>query len=138
MIDRLPRFITRNFQLKLIAIVVACGMWVGVVYASDPPAIQTYTVHVRAAGVLQSGLVLPRPIGVVAVKIAGVANFVRSSSVGQHLSATADLSHITKPGEYQVNLRIQLTDQNVWIWSAPKTVQVVVDREEKESIPVHL
>ncbi|MGC1184196.1 MAG: CdaR family protein [Candidatus Dormiibacterota bacterium] len=139
MISRLPLFITRNFRLKLIAVVVACGMWVGVVYASDPPAIQTYSVHVQPGATLHAGLVLPKPIGAIAVKIAGVSSHVRSSSeVSSHLSATADLSHITKPGEYQVSIKVLLSDSNVWIWSAPKTLEVLVDKETTRSIPVHL
>lgn len=138
MIRRLPRLITRNFQLKLIALVVACGMWVGVVYASDPPAISTFAVHVQTGGVLHSGLVLLRPIGAVPVKVAGLVTGVRSHEVPSHLSAEADLSRITKPGEYQVPLKVVNTDANVWIWSAPGKVQVVIDREAKRSIPVHL
>ncbi|MGH7706298.1 MAG: CdaR family protein [Candidatus Dormibacteria bacterium] len=138
MIRHLPRFITRNFQLKVIAVVVACGMWVGVVYASDPPAIATYTVPVQVGGVLHAGLVLLRPISPVAVKVAGVASNVKSHQVETHLSASADLSHIRKPGEYQVRLHIHKTDSNVWIWSAPTKVPVVVDRDATRSIPVHL
>lgn len=138
MIQRLPKVVTRNFQLKLIAVVVACGMWVGVVYASDPPAITSFTVHVQSGGVLHAGLVLLRPIGSVAVKVAGLDSRVRSQEVPSHLSAEADLSHITKPGEYQVRLKVVNTDPNVWIWSAPDKVQVVIDREAKRLIPVHL
>lgn len=138
MIRHLPRFITRNFKLKLVAVVVACGMWVGVVYASDPPAIQTYSVHVQQGTGLRSGLVLPRPIGDIAVKIAGVASHVRSSEVVSHLTAVADLSSITKPGEYQVGIKVGLTDNNVWIWSAPRTVEVLVAREVTRTVPVNL
>lgn len=137
MIHRLPKLITRNFRLKLIALVVACGMWVGVVYASDPPAITTYDVHVQAGGILHSGLVLLHPIGTVPIKVAGVSSSVKSSAVASHLSAVADLSHITKVGEYHVKLSVEQTDDNVWIWSAPKTVTVVIDREVTRSIPVH-
>jgi len=138
MIKRLPPFITRNFQLKLIAVVVACGMWVGVVYASDPPAIMSYAVHVQSSGGLRSGLVLLRPIGSVAVKVAGVSSSVRSQEVASHLSAEANLSHITKVGEYRVPLKVAKTDDNVWIWSAPTSVQVVIDHQATRSIPVHL
>ena len=137
MIRRLPKLITRNFQLKLIAVVVACGMWVGVVYASDPPAITTYNVHVQSRGVLHSGLVLLHPIAAVAVRVAGVASNVRNLEVPRHLSAEADLSHIVKPGEYQVPLKVEKTDPNVWIWSKPEKVSVFIDRETKRSIPVH-
>lgn len=138
MIRRLLLLITRNFRLKLVAVVVACGMWVGVVYASDPPAIQTYNVHVQPGTSLRAGLVLAKPIGTVDVKIAGVSSHVRSSEVSNHLSATADLSRITKQGEYQVSVRVELSDGNVWIWSAPRTAEVLVDKETTRSIPVHL
>lgn len=138
MISRLPRFITRNFQLKLVAVVVACGMWVGVVYASDPPAIQTYSVHVQAAPSLRAGLVLPKPIGVIGVKIAGVSSQVRSSEVSSHLAASVNLSQIKAPGQYQETVKVDLTDGNVWVWSAPKTVEVLVAKEVTRTIPVRL
>lgn len=138
MIKRLSLLVTRNFRLKLIAVVVACGMWVGVVYASDPPAIIAYTVHVQPSGVLRPGLVLLHPITPVAIKIAGVASNARSALVPSHLSAQANLSGITRPGVYYVNLTVAQTDASVWIWSAPKKVKVVIDHETTRSIPVHL
>ncbi|HVC40266.1 MAG TPA: CdaR family protein [Candidatus Dormibacteraeota bacterium] len=139
MSGRLALLVTRNFQLKVIAVVVACGMWVGVVYASDPPAIMSYSVPVQASGVLRSGLVLVRPIAAVAVKVAGVASNVRNQAeVRGHLAAQADLSRITKVGEYNVPLKIVKSDSNVWIWSAPRTVAVLIDRVATRSIPVHL
>ncbi|MGA2872724.1 MAG: CdaR family protein [Candidatus Dormibacteria bacterium] len=138
MIRRLPGWITANFRLKLIAVLVACGMWVGVVYASDPPAIGTFSVRVQSGGVLGAGLVLPRPIGTVSVKVAGMANNVHSSEVQGHLSAAANLSKITRPGVYEVPISVQNSDSNVWIWSAPEKVRVVMDREASRSVPVHL
>jgi YbbR domain-containing protein len=138
MIKHLPKFITRNFQFKLIAVVVACGMWVGVVYASDPPAITTFNVQVQTGGVLHSGLVLLRPIGTVAVKIAGVSSNVKSGQAASHLSAFADLNGITKVGRYVVPLKVTESDPNVWIWSAPQKVLVLIDRQATLSIPVHL
>lgn len=138
MIKHLPKFITRNFQFKLIAVVVACGMWVGVVYASDPPAITTFNVQVQNAGLLHAGLVLLRPLGTVPVKIAGVSSDVKSGQTASHLTALADISGITKVGRYEVPLKVQESDPNVWIWSAPQKVLVLVDRRATLSIPVHL
>ncbi|MFZ0995850.1 MAG: CdaR family protein [Candidatus Dormiibacterota bacterium] len=138
MIKHLPKFITRNFQFKLIAVLVACGMWVGVVYASDPPAITTFNVQVQNAGILHAGLVLLRPIGTVPVKIAGVSSDVRSQQAHTHLTAFADLGGITKVGRYEVPLKVEESDPNVWIWSAPEKVLVLVDRQATLSIPVHL
>jgi YbbR domain-containing protein len=83
-------------------------------------------------------LVLLRPIGTVSVKVAGIASNVHSSEVPRHLTAEADLSKITKPGEYEVPLTVQNSDSNVWIWSVPAKVQVVMDRETSRSVPVHL
>ncbi|MGA7086992.1 MAG: CdaR family protein [Candidatus Dormiibacterota bacterium] len=138
MIKHLPKFITRNFQFKLIAVVVACGMWVGVVYASDPPAITTFNVHVQNGGVLHAGLLLLRPIGTVPVKIAGVSSDVKNPETTSHLTAFANLSGITKVGKYEVPLKVEESDPNVWIWSAPEKVEVLVDRQATLSIPVHL
>jgi YbbR domain-containing protein len=138
MIKHLPKFITRNFQFKLIAVVVACAMWVGVVYASDPPAITTFNVQVQSAGVLHAGLVLLRPIGTLPVKIAGVSSDVKSHQTASHLTAFANLSGISKVGRYEVPVRVEESDPNVWIWSAPQKVLVLVDRQATLSIPVHL
>jgi hypothetical protein len=134
----LPAFITRNFQLKLIAVVVAGGMWVGVVYASDPPAISTFSVHVHSGGVLRPGLVLLRPIDNVEVRVAGVSSQVHAGGVPSHISAVADLSKIKKVGEFEVPLTVVNSDPNVWIWSDPQKVLVVVDSETSRSIPVHI
>jgi YbbR domain-containing protein len=138
MIKHLPKFITRNFQFKLIAVVVACGMWVGVVYASDPPAITTFNVQVQSGGVLHPGLVLLRPIGTVPVKIAGVSSAVKNPQTASHLTAFADLSGISKVGRYEVPLKVEESDPNVWIWSAPQKILVLIDKRATLSIPVHL
>lgn len=138
MTHSIVRLVTRNFQLKVIAVVVACGMWVGVVYASDPPAISTFTVQVQSDQGLRPGLVLLRPLGKVAVKMAGVASNVHSSDVSSHLDALADLGSITRPGHYRVPLKVSNSDDGVWIWSAPSSVEVWVDSQATREVQVHL
>lgn len=133
----LKELLTRNLRLKLIALLGACAMWVGVVYASNPPQISTFDV-VPQAGPLKSGLVLLHPLNPVPIKVAGIASNVRHKGVADHLFAQVDLSQFKRPGEYQASVHVQSTDNNVFIWSYPDTIPVVVDKEVTRTIPLHV
>ncbi|MGH7609832.1 MAG: CdaR family protein [Candidatus Dormibacteria bacterium] len=128
---------TRNLRLKVIALVGACAMWVGVVYASNPPQIATFDV-VPQAGPLKGGLVLLHPLNPIPVKVGGIASNVRKRAVAHHLFAQVNLGHFTTPGEYQATVKVESSDSNVFIWSYPGKVPVVVDRETTRSLPLHV
>ncbi|MDA8329703.1 MAG: CdaR family protein [Candidatus Dormibacteraeota bacterium] len=130
-------FVRRHWRIKLLALVVACAMWVGVVYASNPPAIATYYVTPQVSG-LSSSLLLLYPIHSVPIKVGGVESNVHSSTVRQHLSASVNLSGIKSPGVYQVHLSTQVSDPNVFPWSAPSTVAVTIDKWQEASLPVRV
>jgi len=130
-------FIFANWRLKLTALVVACGMWVGVVYATNPPAITTVAVPVQANG-LGTDLLLLHSIQPVTIKVAGVASNVRAASVSAHLFASVNLRKIVRPGEYEVPLTVSKTDPNFAVLSSPNKVLVVVDVWKTASLPVHV
>lgn len=131
------RFLVRNWRLKLLALAVACGMWVGVVYASNPPAIGTYYVTPQLVG-LSSNLLVLYPPKSVPVKVGGVYSNVHSPQVREHLSASVDLSSVKGPGVYQVRLGTAIADPNVFFWSAPSKVTVTIDRWETALLPVRV
>ncbi len=131
------RFIFGNWRLKLIALVVACGMWVAVVYATNPPAITSVDVPVQVNG-LSPDLLLLHRIEAVPIKVAGVASQVRAATVSAHLFASVNLSKISRPGEYQVKLTVTKSDPNFVLWSWPATVLVVIDVWKTANLPVHV
>jgi YbbR domain-containing protein len=130
-------FLVRNWRIKVLALLVACGMWVGVVYASNPPAIATYYVSPQVSG-LSPNLLLLYPVKSVAIKVGGVYSNVHSPLVREHLAASINLDHIKGPGVYQVRLTTTLQDPNAFLWSSPATVAVTVDRWETASLPVRV
>ena len=132
-----PALLVRNWRVKLLALLVACGMWVGVVYASNPPAIATYYVTPQVSG-LSPKLLLLYPVRGVPIKVGGVYSNVHSPLVREHLAASIDLSHIRAPGVYQVRLTTSLQDPNAFLWASPATVTVTVDRWETASLPVRV
>lgn len=132
------QFIVRNWRLKLVALAVACGMWVAVVYAGNPPAIRTVYIPVQANGLNSNNLLLLHNIARIPVKVDGVLSNVTTSQVAPHLSASVNLSKITRPGEYQVPLTFANTDPNVSAVSVPSTVQVVVDDWKTARLTVHV
>ncbi len=132
-----PRFILANWRLKLTSLVVACGMWVGVVYATNPPAITTVAVPVQVNG-LGSNLLTLHSIQPVTIKVAGVASNVRAATVSSHLFASVNLKRISRPGEYEVPLTLSKTDPNFAVLSSPNKVLVVVDVWKTASLPVHV
>ncbi len=130
-------FLVRNWRIKVLALLVACGMWVGVVYASNPPAIATYYVTPQVSG-LSSNLLLLYPVRSVAIKVGGVYSNVHSQLVREHLATSINLVHIKAPGVYQVRLVTTLQDPNAFLWSSPATVAVTVDRWQTAQLPVRV
>jgi YbbR domain-containing protein len=131
------RVIFGNWRLKLTALVVACGMWVGVVYATNPPAITTVAVPVQVNG-LGANLLLLHPIQAVPIRVAGVASNVRAATVSAHLAAAVNLKNIKGPGEYEVPLTVTKTDPNFALLSSPNKVLAVVDVWKTAALPVHV
>jgi YbbR domain-containing protein len=130
------QFIVRNWRLKLVALAVACGMWVAVVYAGNPPAVRTVYVKVQVTG-KSSSLLLLRTIDPVPVKVYGILSNVTTSVVAPHLFASVNLQKIKGPGQYSVRLKYANTDPSIAVLSEPTSVQVLVDEWKTETLAVH-
>ena len=144
MASGLRRLLGGNWRLKTVALLVACGMWVGVVYARNPPAFANVQVPVQVLGLPTGLVVLPnypgaQGIGVVTVKVAGIRSNVHSPRVVSALSASVDLSSVKGPGRYQVPLSVANGDPSlIELWSHPAKVSVTVDRMVTADLPVHV
>ncbi len=132
-----PAFIFRNFRLKLMAILVAVGMWVGVVYASNPPAVRSFDLPVQTYQ-LASHLEVVPGAPQATISIAGIKSAVRQKGVGKQLSAWVDLSQIKQPGHYELPLKVANADKNVVLWSWPTHVFLTVDRVVTRAVSVQL
>ena len=130
-------FLTRNVRLKIIALGVALGMWVAVVYVPNPPVIRTVDVKVTTS-LLRPSLVLLHPVERLPVKVAGLATNVAFPRNAQPLTASLDLDGIRRAGVYNVPVRVTNTDPNIAIWSHPAVVTVVVDRLAQLRLQVHV
>lgn len=133
--SRVLRAVTSNWKLKAVALVVACGMWVGVVYARNPPAISTVQIPLQQTGLASTLLVLNSP-STIAVKVAGIRSAVDSSLVRRQITAEVDLSSIHRPGQYTLPLHVKKLDPNVELWSAPASVSLNVDAWASVKLPV--
>jgi YbbR domain-containing protein len=144
MASGLRRLVGGNWRLKTVALLVACGMWVGVVYARNPPAFASVQVPVQVVGLPTGLVVLPsypgaQGAGVVSVKVAGIRSNVHSPRVVSALSAAVDLSSVKGPGRYQVALMVANGDPSlIELWSHPAKVSVTVDRMVTADLPVHV
>lgn len=132
---RVLRALVGNWKLKVIALLVACGMWVGVVYARNPPAIATVQVPLQTEGLSSNLLLLGAP-STVPVKVAGIRSSVDANQVRRQISAVVDLTSVHGPGQYTLPLQVRKTDPNVELWSTPANVQVTVDRWTTVNLPV--
>ncbi|MGA8015593.1 MAG: CdaR family protein [Candidatus Dormiibacterota bacterium] len=127
-------FITRNWRLKLLALVLAIIAWVGVVYAANPPGVKAVPVPVPQPPTvsLPAGYVLTQPIPELTVNVAGTADSLSNFSANQ-IQVTVNYGVISSLGNNvpaTVSLPIQLVKQNpnVQLDNPPTTVQASVDK----------
>ncbi len=127
-------FITRNWRLKLLALVLAIIAWVGVVYAANPPGVKAVEVPVPQPPTvsLPAGYVLTQPIPELTVNVAGTADNLSNFSANQ-IQVTVNygvISSLRSNVPATVSLPIQLVKQNpnVELDNPPTTVQANVDK----------
>ena len=142
--SRIGRRLGGNWRLKTVALLVACGMWVGVVYARNPPAFASVALPVQVTGLGPGLVVLPSAPGVqgagnVTVKVAGIRSNVHSPRVASELGASVNLSFVKGPGTYRAPLTVTNSDPGaIELWAHPTTVTVIVDRMVTAALPVHV
>lgn len=123
----LPRVITANFRLKLVAVVLSLIAWTGVVYASNPPETRLVAVPVpQNSTLLPSRLVLVHAVPDIQVELTGVQTNLNDFRVST-LQLSVGWSGLTKGGVQQIPLRVTNTDAGVVLESSPHSVTVDVD-----------
>ncbi len=131
----------RNWRLKVVAVGLAVGMWLAVVYASNPPAIRTVVItHVQVAHLAPGLVLLQRPGGTggVSLEVAGLAaNVNAGQQVQRELALSVDLAGISRAGVYRIPLRVRNTDHQVSVVSAPSQLTVTIDRRITATVTVH-
>ena len=132
--------ITRNWRLKLAAVGLAVGMWLAVVYVSNPPAVRTVMVgRVQVLGLARNLVLVQHPGGPggVALQVAGLASNVEARTrVLAALRLSIDLAGVRAPGRFEVPLTVRNQDRTVEVLSWPSRVAVQVDRRITAEIPV--
>jgi YbbR domain-containing protein len=135
-------FITRNWRLKLAAVVLAVVAWVGVVYAANPPGVRSVTVPVPQppAVTLPAGYIITQPIPELTVSVAGTQNdlnaFNRSS-----ITMSVDYAAISSignrvPATVDVPITLHNSDPSVQLSNPPRSVPVQVDRTGTQTAAV--
>jgi YbbR domain-containing protein len=135
---RLPGFLTRNLRVKALASGIALVTWVGVVYAGNPPASRTISMHVpQDEASLPAKYVLATPIPDVSVRISGTRDHVNAFDPAT-LQLGVDFRHVSRTGLQQLPLRVVNSDPNVSIDNVPSTVNADIDVTDSVSVPVTL
>ena len=126
-------FVTRNWRLKLLAVVLALVGWTGVVFATNPPGVRSVQVAVpQSPEMLPADYVLTQPIGSLTVDVSGTQQHLSAfSSSSLQVSANYDVikavgSHV--PATVRVPVKVTDTDPNTLLNSPPTYVDALVDR----------
>ena len=134
-------FVTRNWRLKLLAVVLAVVGWTGVVFATNPPGVKSVQVAVpQSPEMLPADYVLTQPIGPLTVDISATQahlNAFNPSSL--QVSVNYDVIKAIGsqvPATVKVPTKVTDTDPNTLLNSAPTYVEAQVDRSGSSSADV--
>jgi YbbR domain-containing protein len=131
----MPGFITRNWKLKLLAVVLAIVAWAGVVFATNPPGTRSVSVPVpqppSPTVSLPAGYVLTQPIPNLIVSITGTEDHLNTFSRSS-LQVSVDYAAIKAvgsrvPATVKLPVTVTDTDPNIELDNPPTTVEVNVD-----------
>lgn len=142
----MPGFVTRNWRLKLLAIVLAIFSWAGVVLATNPPGTRAVSIAVPQPPSpdvsLPAGYLLTQAIPNLTVDITGTQDHLNSFSKAS-LQVTVDYDAIRVVGEdvpaaVRLPVRITNTDPNIDLDDPPTSVDAQVDSTGTASEPVQI
>jgi YbbR domain-containing protein len=142
----MPGFVTRNWRLKLLAIVLAIVSWAGVVLATNPPGTRSVSIAVPQPPSLDvslpAGYLLTQAIPNLAVDITGTENHLSSFSKSS-LQVTVDYDAIRAVGAHvpaavRLPVRITNTDPNIDLDDPPTSIEAQVDSSGSASEPVEV
>jgi hypothetical protein len=131
----MPGFVTRNWRLKLLALVLAIFSWAGVVLATNPPGTRAVSLAVPQPPSpdvsLPAGYLLTQPIPNLAVDITGTEDHLNSFSKSS-LQVTVDYDLIRAVGQnvpatVRLPVRITNTDPNIDLDDPPASIEAQVD-----------
>ncbi len=139
-------FVTRNWRLKLLAIVLAIFSWAGVVLATNPPGTRSVSIPVPQPPSpdvsLPAGYLLTQAIPNLTVQITGTEDHLNAFSKGS-LQVTVDYDAIKAIGNHvptTVKLPVKITssDPNIVLDDAPVSLEAEVDSTGTASEPVQI
>jgi YbbR domain-containing protein len=131
----MPGFVTRNWKLKLLAVVLATVGWAGVVFATNPPGTRSVSVPVpqppSPTVSLPAGYVLTQPIPNLVVSITGTEAHLNSFSRSS-LQVSVDYDAIRSvgsrvPATVRLPVTVTNSDPNIELDSPPTSVEASVD-----------
>lgn len=129
--------------LRALSLLLAIFLWAYVMGNKNPNKTVEYRgIPVQLDGLTQLNtndlVVLEGGDNQVTVNVEGDRSSILEMS-RDYVSAVASITHITEPGEYDLNYRVTLDATGVKVASRnPGKVHIVVDRISKASIPVEL
>jgi len=133
---RVPGFIRRNWQLKVLCFFIAFVTWVGVVYAGNPPETRLVSLAVpQSAANVPSGYVLVHSVNNVLVRVGGDQNTLDTLNPTV-FTVNMDWAAVNRAGTYSIPISITSTDPNIEIIDRPTSVQVDIDAFMSKSIAV--
>jgi hypothetical protein len=142
----MPGFVTRNWRLKLLAIVLAIFSWAGVVLATNPPGTRSVSIAVPQPPSpdvsLPAGYLLTQAIPNLTVDITGTQDHLNSFSKSS-LQVTVDYAAVTAIGDHvpatvRLPVKITNTDPNIDLDDPPVSLEAEVDTTGTASEPVQI
>ena len=142
----MPGFLTRNWRLKLLALVLAIFSWAGVVLATNPPGTRAVSLPVPQPSSpdvsLPAGYLLTEVIPNLTVDISGTENHLNAFSRSS-LQVTVDYDAIRAVGQnvpaaVRLPITITNTDPNIELDDPPTSVEAHVDSSGSASEPVQV
>jgi len=142
----MPGFVTRNWKLKLLALVLATVAWAGVVFATNPPGTRSVSVAVPQPPSpdvsLPAGYLLIQPIPKLTVDITGTEDHLNSFSLSS-LRVSVDYNAIKAIGDHvpatvRVPVKVTNTDPNIDLDDPPASIEAEVDSTGTASEPVNV
>ena len=142
----MPGFVTRNWRLKLLALVLAILSWAGVVLATNPPGTRSVSIAVpqppSPAVSLPAGYLLTQAIPNLTVDITGTQDHLNSFSKSS-LQVTVDYAAVTAvggqvPATVRLPVKITNTDPNIDLDDPPSSIEAEVDSTGTASEPVQI
>ncbi|MGO8687906.1 MAG: YbbR-like domain-containing protein [Candidatus Dormibacteria bacterium] len=140
----MPGFVTRNWKLKLLAVVLATVGWAGVVFATNPPGTRSVSVPVpqppSPTVSLPAGYLLTQPIPNLTVSITGTEAHLNSFSRSS-LQVSVDYNAITSigsrvPATVRLPVKVTNSDPNIELNNPPTTVDADVDASGTAQVTV--